>query len=128
MLHQEEIGQIIVNAVFQVHKALGPGLLESVYEHCLIEELQSVGLYVEAQKPIPVVYKSSKLELGFRADLIVEKKVLVELKVVDSIAPVHLAQIITYLKLSKISLGYLINFNESYIKKGIRRVVNNYSP
>jgi GxxExxY protein len=125
-MHHEEIGRIVVNAAFQVHKTLGPGLLESVYEHCLMEELHQAGLFVESQKPIPVIYKTKKLELGFRADLIVEKKVLVELKAVDALSPVHLAQIITYLKLSGISLGFLINFNEEIIKKGIKRVVNNY--
>ena len=127
MPHHEEIGRIIVNAAFQVHKTLGPGLLESVYEYCLKEELQSAGLIVEAQRPIPVVYKSTQLEIGFRADLIVDNKVLIELKAVDAIAPIHLAQIITYLKLSHLTLGYLINFNEGYMKKGIRRIVNNYS-
>ncbi len=93
----------------------------------MIEELGQAGVRVESQKPIPVVYKSRKLELGFRADLIVENKVLVELKAVDAISPLHLAQILTYLKLTQISLGFLINFNEHLIKQGIKRVANNYS-
>ncbi len=126
-MRHEEIARAIVHAAYQVHNALGPGLLESVYEHCMIEELGQAGVRVEAQKPIPVVYKSRKLELGFRADLIVENKVLVELKAVDAISPLHLAQILTYLKLTQISLGFLINFNEHLIKQGIKRVVNNYS-
>ncbi|MBK6621229.1 MAG: GxxExxY protein [Saprospirales bacterium] len=126
-MRHEEIARAIVHAAYQVHNALGPGLLESVYEHCMIEELGQAGVRVESQKPIPVVYKSRKLELGFRADLIVENKVLVELKAVDAISPLHLAQILTYLKLTQISLGFLINFNEHLIKQGIKRVANNYS-
>jgi GxxExxY protein len=126
-MRHEEIARAIVHAAYQVHNALGPGLLESVYEHCMIEELGQAGVRVESQKPIPVVYKSRKLELGFRADLIVENKVLVELKAVDAISPLPLAQILTYLKLTQISLGFLINFNEHLIKQGIKRVANNYS-
>jgi len=106
------------------HKELGPGLLESTYEACLLYELNQAGLKVESQKALPVVYHEVKLECGYRVDLIIENKVIVEIKSVDSLNDVHLAQILTYLKLSGCKLGYLINFNVKLIKEGIRRVVN----
>ncbi len=122
---ENEISKIIVNCAFKVHKALGAGLLESSYEECLFYELRKSGLYVEKQKALPLIYKEVKLEIGYRIDLLVENKVVVGIKSVEALNDVHLAQILTYLKLSKCKLGLLINFNVKYIKNGIKRVVNN---
>ncbi len=121
---ENELSKIIVNLVFQIHNKLGPGLLESVYEEIMFLELRKLELKVERQKPIPVIWNNTKLEIGFRADLIVENKVIVELKSVEELAPVHYKQLLTYLKLTNLKLGLLINFNENLIKDGIRRVVN----
>lgn len=121
---ENEISKTIVNTAFQVHNNLGPGLLESVYEEIMYHELRKEGFSVERQKGIPVIWKELKMEIGFRADLIVEKKVIIELKSVDMIAPVHPKQLLTYLKLTDIKLGLLINFNEPLIKNGITRIVN----
>lgn len=122
---ENELSAIIVDTAFKVHTKLGPGLLESVYEEILDHELQKRGLKVERQKAIPVVWDDIKMDLGFRADLIIENKVIVEIKSVEKIALVHPKQLLTYLKITNIKLGLLINFNESYIKSGIKRVVNN---
>jgi GxxExxY protein len=122
---ENKLSAIIVDTAFKVHTKLGPGLLESVYEEILDHELKKRGLKVERQKAIPVVWDDIKMDLGFRADLIIENKVIVEIKSVEKIALVHPKQLLTYLKLTKIKLGLLINFNESYIKSGIKRVVNN---
>ncbi len=124
-MKENEISKIIVNCAFKVHKALGAGLLESSYEECLFYELRKSGLYVEKQKALPLIYEEVKLEIGYRIDLLVENKVIVEIKSVEAINDVHLAQILTYLKLSNCKLGLLINFNVSLIKNGIKRVVNN---
>lgn len=121
------IGKIIVNCAFKVHKELGPGLLESTYEECVKYELIKAGLKVEQQKALPVVYKDVKLECGYRIDLLVQDKVIIENKSVEALNDIHLAQILTYLKLSDCRLGFLINFNVKLIKKGIKRVVNNLS-
>ncbi len=123
-MNENELSKIIVNACYNIHVTLGPGLLESVYEEILFYELTSLGLKVERQKPIPVVWKGKKMELGFRADLIVEDKIIIELKSVEAIAPVHPKQVLTYLKITGIKLGLLINFNEKLIKDGITRIVN----
>ena len=123
-MSENEIGGIVVDRALQVHRELGPGLLESTYEACLCHELRSAGLDVEVQKALPVVYRSAKLDCGYRIDLLVEKKVVVEIKAVEALNDVHLAQILTYLKLSGCKLGYLINFNVKRVKDGIRRVVN----
>jgi len=124
-MNENEIGKIIVDCALRVHKALGPGLLESTYEACLLYELKEAGLKVESQKALPVIYKEVKLECGYRIDLLVENKVVIEIKSVDALNDVHLAQLLTYLKLSGNRLGYLINFNVSLLKSGIKRVVNN---
>lgn len=124
---ENEIGTIIVDCALKVHKELGPGLLESTYEECLKYELINAGLRVEQQKALPVVYKEVKLECGYRIDLIVEGKVVIENKSVEALNDVHLAQFLTYLKLSNCKLGYLINFNVALIKNGIRRIVNHLS-
>ena len=121
---ENEIAKVIVNCAYRVHTALGPGLLESSYEECLFYELQKVGLKVEKQKPLPLIYEEVKLEIGYRVDLMVNKKVIVEIKSVDALNEIHMAQTLTYLKLSGCKLGLLINFNVALIKNGIRRVVN----
>ena len=122
-MHENEIGTIIVNAAFEVHKQLGPGLLESSYEHCLSFEILQKGLNVSTQVALPLRYKSVKLECGYRLDILVENKVVVEVKAVEALNDVHMAQMLTYLKLSECKLGYLINFNVLMLKSGIRRVV-----
>jgi GxxExxY protein len=122
---ENEIAKIIVNTCYNIHVELGPGLLESVYEEILTYELQNQGLKVDRQKPIPVFWKDIRMDIGFRADLIVENKVVVELKSVELIAPVHPKKLLTYLKITGLKLGLLINFNEKLIKDGITRLVNN---
>lgn len=126
-MNENEISRIIVDCCFKIHTILGPGLLESVYEEVLSHELIKRGLIVERQKGIPVIYENLKMELGFRADLFVENKVIIELKSIDAIAPVHSKQLLTYLKLTGLKLGLLVNFNEALIKDGIKRIVNNSS-
>lgn len=125
-MSEDEIAKIIVNAAYQVHVELGPGLLESAYEACLIFELKKAGLEVSAQIELPLVYKDVSLNCSYRIDILVEKKVIIEVKSVNVLKEIHLAQTITYLKLSNCKLGLLINFNEAKIKDGIRRVINGY--
>jgi GxxExxY protein len=121
---ENEIARIVVDAAFKIHTTLGPGLLESVYEAVLLYELEQRGLRVSQQQAIPVIYGGVQLELGFRADLIVEGKVMVEIKSVEALAPVHSKQLLTYLRLADKRLGLLINFNVALIRDGIKRVVN----
>ena len=113
----------IIGCALEVHKALGPGLLESSYEECLVYELVKKGLNVDKQKGVPIVYKDIKLDCGYRLDILVEKKVIVELKSIESIAPVHEAQLLTYMRWSHINTGLLINFNVTSLKNGIKRFV-----
>jgi GxxExxY protein len=122
--NEEEIGKIILDSAFKVHTALGPGLLESVYEAAMAVELRNRGLRVEKQVPIAVTYEGEQLEAGFRADLIIEQKVLVELKSVETVTPLFKKITTNYLRLIPLKLGYLINFNETHLKNGIMRVVN----
>jgi len=122
---ENEISKIIVDLSFKIHTELGPGLFESVYEEILYYELTEEGFNVKRQLALPVLWNEIKMDAGFRVDLIVEDKVLIEIKSVENLAPVHFKQVITYLKISKIKLGLLINFNENLIKDGIRRIVNN---
>ena len=122
---ENEISKVIVDAAFKIHTTLGPGLLESVYEALLAHELKKRGLAVRVQQGIPVIYEGVSLELGFRADIIVNDLVVIEVKSVELIAPVHPKQVRTYLKLMGLKLGILINFNVPLIKDGIQRVVNN---
>jgi len=122
---ENEISKIVFDCALKVHKSLGPGLLESAYEECLYYELKKFGIIVQKQKPLPLIYEDVKLEIGYRVDLIIENKVILEIKSVDALNDIHLAQILTYLKLSDCKLGMLINFNVVLIKDGIRRVVNN---
>lgn len=121
---ENEIAKVIVDSAFKIHKALGPGLLESVYEAALTYELEKRALKVARHVAIPVAYEEVQLEIGFRADLIVEDKVIVEIKSVEAIARVHEKQLLTYLRLTGKRLGLLINFKEALIKDGIRRIVN----
>jgi GxxExxY protein len=119
----DAIARQIVNAAFAVHSALGPGLLESVYETCLVHELTKRSLKIERQRNLPVVYDGVRIDAGLRFDLVVQDLIVVELKTVESVLPVHRAQVITYLKLSKKRLGFLINFNITRIKDGIQRII-----
>lgn len=125
IMTENEISKMIFDCALKVHRSLGPGLLESAYEECLFYELKKTGMAVEKQKPLPLVYEEVKLEIGYRVDLIVENKVIIEIKSVESLNDVHLAQVLTYLKLSDCKLGMLINFNVSLVKNGIKRIVNN---
>ncbi|MGC9364764.1 MAG: GxxExxY protein [Fidelibacterota bacterium] len=118
-----DLTEKIIKVALEVHSQLGPGLLESTYEECLVYELQKMGLYTERQKPIPLVYKEIQLECGYRIDILVDNKVIVELKSIDEISPVHEAQILTYLKLAKKEVGLLINFNVKQLKNGLKRFV-----
>ncbi|MBL0125970.1 MAG: GxxExxY protein [Flavobacteriales bacterium] len=126
-MSENEISKVVVNAALAVHKELGPGLLEAVYEHCLMIELRKAGLECARQVELPVVYKGERLEFGFRMDIVVEGLVVVEVKATDGVHEVHFAQVLSYLKLSGKRLGLLINFNEALLKRGIRRVVNGLS-
>ena len=121
---ENEIAKIVFDLGLKVHKILGPGLLESSYEECLYYEIFKFGLFVEKQKPLPLIYEEVRLEIGYRIDLIVENKLIVEVKAVETLNDIHLAQVLTYLKLSKCKLGLLINFNSVLFKDGVRRVIN----
>ena len=121
----EKIGRIIVNSAIKVHKALGPGLLESVYQKCLAYELEKEGLGVRCEVSLPVQYEDIKIDAGFCADMIIEDSVIIENKTVDQIAPIHEAQLLTYLKITGISLGFLLNWKGVLMKDGIKRMVNN---
>jgi GxxExxY protein len=123
-MHPNELTERIIGAAVKVHRALGPGLLESAYEICLVHELCKAGLKVEQQKPLPVVYDGVRLDCGYRLDLLVEDTVVIELKAVEKILPVHEAQLLSYLKLSGYRLGLLINFNSLILSRNIRRMVN----
>jgi GxxExxY protein len=119
-----EINQItekIIGCSIEVHKCLGPGLLESAYEECLAFELQNAGLTIERQKPVPIIYKERKLECGYRIDILVENTVIIELKTVDVLNPVHEAQILTYMRFAQKRIGLLINFNVILLKSGLKR-------
>lgn len=119
----DRIGRAVMDAAFIVHRELGPGLLESVYEHCLAEELTVAGRSVERQVAVPVNYRQAKLDVGFRLDLLVDQQVVVEIKSIDALASIHTAQVLTYLRFSRLRLGYLINFNTVRLKDGFRRLI-----
>ena len=119
-----EIGEKIIGAAIRVHSALGPGLLEGVYEICLCHELTKAGLRIQRHVPLPVSYDGVSLEIGYRLDILVADTVVVEIKAVESVIPLHLAQLLGYLKLGKFKLGYLLNFNVVKLRDGIRRLVN----
>jgi GxxExxY protein len=124
-MSENELSSLIIGCALKVHKALGPGLLESAYEVCLLYELAKLGLKVECQKGLPLIYEEVNLECGYRLDLLVEGKVIVELKAIESLTSLHTAQVLTYLKLSNCKLGLLINFNVPLLKDGIKRLVRN---
>ena len=123
-MHENEISQMVFDAGLKVHRNLGPGLLESAYEECLYYELLKTGLYIEKQKAMPLIYEDVKMDVGYRLDFLIESKVVVEIKSVETLNDVHLAQVLTYLKLSKCKLGLLINFNVNLFKIGYRRILN----
>jgi GxxExxY protein len=123
-MKENELATLILDYAFALHRSLGPGLLESVYERALGYDLLEAGLQVQSQVPVPLVYKEIKFESGFRLDLWVEAKVIVEVKAIEVLAPVHYAQLLTYLKLTGNKLGLLINFNVPMLKEGVHRVVN----
>ena len=121
---ENEVSKIIIGCAIEVHKQLGPGLLESAYQECLLYELKHFGLKVQKEKPMPIVYKEVKLDHGYRIDLLVENKVVIEIKTVEALNDVHLAQVLTYLKLGNYKLGLLLNFQVSMLKNGIKRIIN----
>ncbi len=124
-MHENEIAEGAVEAAFKVHRWFGPGLLESAYEVCLVHELVDMGFTVETQVALPVVYRGVTLDAGYRLDIWLNRKVIIEVKAVEELHPVHTAQMITYLKLTENRLGLLINFRSALLKDGIRRIVNN---
>ncbi len=121
---ENEVANQVIGIAIDVHKALGPGLLESAYKECLYYKINQAGLYVEKEKPMPLKFENVKLDCGYRIDLLIENKLVVELKAVSALNDVHLAQILTYLKLGNYKLGLLINFNVRLLKNGIKRVIN----
>ena len=123
-MSENELSRIVFDCALKVHQTLGPGLLESAYEECLYFELKKTGLRIEKQKPLPLIYEEIKLEIGYRLDIIVENKLILEIKSVDALNEIHFAQLLTYLKLTDCKLGLLLNFNVILIKNGIKRVVN----
>lgn len=124
-MNQNQISNLIIGSAIEVHKQLGPGLLESAYETCLEYELNKKRLYVLRQIPMPIVYKDIKLEYGYRMDLLINNKVVIEVKSLEAITPVHEAQLLTYLKLGEYKLGLILNFHVKMMKNGIKRMVNN---
>ena len=122
---ENEISQIVVEEAIHIHKSIGPGMLESAYVHCLNYRLMKRGLNMKREVPIPLIFEDVKLECDYRADLVIESKVVIEVKSIETIAPLHLAQILTYLRFSNLKLGMLLNFNSLLMKDGIRRVANN---
>ncbi len=121
---ENELSKIVVDCIYKVHRSLGPGLLESAYEECLCYELQEAGLLFDCQKPLPLHYQKVRMEIGYRVDIVVDSKLVIEIKAVEALNDVHKAQVMTYLKLSGCKLGLLVNFNEALIKYGIKRLVN----
>ena len=125
--NMNQLSSKIIGAAIEVHKTLGPGLLESAYEECLCHELSIQGLLFEKQKPLSIDYKGKKLDCGYRLDIVVEKAIIIELKSCEKIEPIHKAQLLTYLKLSGLNLGLILNFNVYLMRDGIVRIVNEFS-
>ena len=123
ILNENELSRIAIDCAIKVHRNLGPGLLESVYKECLFFELQKMNLHVEKEKPLPLIYNTVKLDCGYRLDILLEKKLIIELKAVDALSEIHTAQTLTYLKLSECKLALLINFNVLLLKDGIKRII-----
>lgn len=122
----DEISGRIIGAAIEVHRHLGPGLLESAYESCLVFELKQLGLKIEEQKPLPVIYKDVELDCGYRLDLVVEDKIIIEIKAVEKLLPIHEAQLLSYLRLAHKKVGLLINFHVPVLKNGLKRIVNEF--
>lgn len=122
-MNENELSNIVIGCAIEVHKSLAPGLLESAYKECLAYKIKKEGLFVEKEKPLPLVFEEVKLDCGYRVDLLVEHKLIVEIKSVEAINDIHLAQVLTYLKLSGCKLGLLLNFNVVRLKDGIKRVI-----
>jgi len=122
----KEIVTIIMDEAFYIHKTIGPGLLENVYKTCLAYRLKKRGLFVEVEKPVPVFFEEVKMDCGYRSDLVVENKVVVDTKTIDAIAPLHIAQVLTYLRFLHLKIGLILNFKTYMMKDGIKRVVLNY--
>ncbi len=125
-MHLNQLSSKIIGAAIEVHKALGPGLLESAYEECLCHELKLRGIDFERQKPLPVTYKDVRLDCGYRLDVLVDNQIVLELKSCEKVEPIHTAQLLTYLRLSNLNLGLLLNFNVPVMKDGIVRIVNDF--
>ncbi|NLJ44096.1 MAG: GxxExxY protein [Bacteroidales bacterium] len=123
-MNENELSNLIIGLSIDVHKSLGPGLLESSYKECLYYKLKKEGYFVEKEKPMPLIFEDVKLDCGYRIDLLIEKKVVVEIKSVEALNDIHIAQVLTYMKLGHYKLGLLINFNVVLLKEGIKRVVN----
>ena len=121
---ENELSKKIIGCAIEVHRQLGPGLLESAYQECLYYELKQAGLKVQKEKPMPIVYKEVKLDHGYRIDLLVEEKVVIEIKTVEAFTDVHTAQVLTYLRLGDYKLGLLLNFHVTMLKRGIKRIIN----
>lgn len=126
-MSSNELTSHVIGACIEVHRHLGPGLLESAYEECLVYELRARGIQYVRQQALPVVYKGIRLECGYLMDIVVENRLVLELKSVEALLPIHEAQLLTYLKLANLSLGLLINFNVPILTRGIKRLVNNYT-
>jgi GxxExxY protein len=122
----DQISRRIIGAAIEVHRHLGPGLLESAYQSCLAFELKQLGLNVEEQKPLPVVYKQVKLDCGYRLDMVVEDEVILEIKAIEKLLPIHEAQLLSYLRLAKKRIGLLMNFHVPVLKNGLKRIVNEF--
>jgi len=122
----DEISRRVIGAAIEVHRHLGPGLLESAYESCLVFELKHLGLRLEQQKPLPVIYKDVKLDCGYRLDLVVEDEIIIEIKAVEKLLPIHEAQLLSYLRIAKKRVGLLMNFHVPVLKNGLKRIVNDF--
>jgi GxxExxY protein len=123
-MNENELSQKIIGCAIEVHKQLGPGLLESAYQECLYYELRLMGLNVQKEKPMPIIYKEVKLDHGYRIDLLVEEKVVLEIKTIEAFNDIHTAQVLTYLRLGEYKLGLLLNFQTTVLKNGIKRIIN----
>jgi GxxExxY protein len=121
---ENELSKILIGKAIEIHRTLGPGLLESAYRECLFHDMRNSGFLIEKERPMPIVYKGIKLDHGYRMDLLVENKVVIEIKTVERFTDVHMAQVLTYLRLGKYQLGILINFDVALLKDGLKRVVN----
>ena len=125
-MDEEDIIKIILNEAFGIHKSIGPGMLENVYKTCLAFKLRQKGLLVEVEKPVPVIFEEIQMECGYRADLVVEQKIIVEIKNMEAIAEIHIAQLLTYLRFLNVRHGLILNFKTVLMKNGIKRVLNGY--